>query len=142
MSLLRLANRWKDANDGEVGKLDHPIGNRTYGQATYLTGQERILAVEYDDKVVYDVSESITVSTTAVGLTEDFAVGHTHAFITVETAAIRYWPSGVTPTATAGHQLLIGDVLTLRNPHVLDQVLFIRRDGTDATIRVSYGRRR
>lgn len=141
MPLLRLANRRKGGNEGEIGKLDYRIGNTAVGQGVFLTGATSPIPVEVDEDVVWDDNESITVSSTAVGLTESKAVAHAVAFITVEAAAVRYWITG-TPTATAGHNLDPGDVLTLRGTHNLDQVSFIRRNGIDATLRVSYGNRR
>ena len=89
--------------------------------------------------------ESITVSTTAVGFTAgtyDPGTGGvaTGVVVTVETAAIRYWTSGTAPTATTGHVLEPGDVLELDRSEDIKNFKAIRRDGIDATIRVSYFR--
>ena len=82
--------------------------------------------------------ESITVSSTALGLTVATASLYTDAKITVESDEVRFRLDGVSPTATVGHKLAIGDVLTLRGRRELDKVRFIRTS-TDATLRVSYG---
>ena len=87
----------------------------------------------------FDSNESITVSTSSVALTAATFGDAQHAFITVETAAIRFWLDGTAPTATVGHVLDIADKLELNSNTQLEDVRFIRRDGTDATLRVSYG---
>ena len=142
MPLLNLGSRHSQqaGNAGEIGKLDYRIGNPNVGQGVFLTGAEKRLPVETDDDVVWDTNESVTVSTAAVGLNEAHAVSHAVAVITVESGAVRYWVSS-TPTATSGHTLEPGDVLTLKGSGNLDRVSFIRRDGLDATLRVSYGNR-
>ncbi len=89
--------------------------------------------------VDYDVGESVTVSTAAVGLTATKYGNRSEAFITVEAAAVRYWPNDV-PTASVGHILSVDDVLKLHSATDIQRIRFIRKDGTDATLRVSYGR--
>lgn len=92
-------------------------------------------------EVAYDDFESITVSTTAVGFDANKANAHTHAFVTVENAAVRYRVDGLAPTAAVGHQLLVNDIMEFADSGRLRFVRFIRRDGLDATLRVSYGNR-
>lgn len=142
MPLLNHTNvRAQEASESSVvGTTNNFIGNTTDGNAVFLTGTERRIAVEADDDVVWDDNESITVSSTAVGLTDSKAQSHAQAFISVEAAAVRYWISS-TPTATSGHNLDPGDILTIKGTDNLDRVSFIRRDGADATLRVSYGNR-
>ncbi len=86
----------------------------------------------------YNDGESITVSSTALPLTK--AGNHTIAFITVETSSVRYWVDGRLPTASVGHQLDDGDALTLESAHEVANFRVIRVGGSDATLRVSYGR--
>ena len=84
--------------------------------------------------------ESVTVSTTAIGLTPSQYQGSTHAFITVEAASLRYHVSAEDiPTSSEGHQLDAGDTLTLDSAHEIAYFKAIRKNGTDATLRVSYG---
>ena len=142
MPLLNHTNvRAQEASESSaVGTTNNFIGNTTDGNAVYLTGSERRIAVEADDDVVWDDVESITVSSTAIGLTDSKAQSHTLTFISVEAASVRYWINAI-PTATAGHNLDPGDVLTIKGTDNLDRILFIRRDASDATLRVSYGNR-
>ena len=140
LTLLRRGNRIREDDKHTIGRLAERIGNAEYGQGVFLTGSEQIIPVETGD-IQWDSFEPVTVSTTAVGLTESFAVGNTHAFITVAGAAVRYRADNAAPTATVGHELLVGDVLKLSNARAIDQVQFISRDGGSATLSVSYGRR-
>ncbi|KKN28647.1 hypothetical protein LCGC14_0852200 [marine sediment metagenome] len=87
----------------------------------------------------YTADESVTVSTASKALTSGtYGLQH-HAFITCETASVRFWLDGMAPTSSVGHQLDAGDTLTLDSPAQIVNVRFIRKDGTDATLRVSYG---
>lgn len=92
--------------------------------------------------------ESVTVSTSAVGLTsatyapagEQAAV---EAFVTVETAAIAYLFDGTTPTVGAtilGHQASSTASFRIRSASDIQNFLAIRTGGSDATIRVTYFR--
>ena len=87
----------------------------------------------------YGDFETVTVSSTAKPLTQSILLGYTHAFITVEAAAVRFKVDGDLPTATVGHDLAVGDVLTLDNRTQLTNFKAIRSGGGDATLRVSYG---
>lgn len=89
--------------------------------------------------IQYASSESITVSTSSVGLTTATIAGREEAFITVESQAVRFWLDGTAPTATVGHVLDAGDILRLDSSESLEDVRFIRRDATDATLRCSFG---
>ena len=84
--------------------------------------------------------ESLTVSTSAVSITATIIdQHHDDALITVETAAVRFRIDGTAPTATVGHILEVGDVLRLRGMGEISKFQAIRRDGNDATLRVSTG---
>ena len=87
----------------------------------------------------YGDFETVTVSTVAKPLTQTKLKNYTQALITVETASCRFLVDGDLPTATVGHQLDAGDILTLDSRTQLTNFKAIRRDGTDATLRVSYG---
>lgn len=141
MALIQVDGAPKDANDGRI--VDNPvrIGNRTYGQRVLLSGTERAIDVS---QAVYDWTEfeSLTVSTTALGLTDSRTDGAEVAFITIESQAVRYRLDGQNPTASVGHVLSDGDILELRGFWEIDKFRVIRRDGVDATARVSYGQRR
>lgn len=85
--------------------------------------------------------ESLTISSaSAVAITSTIIDQHPDdGLITVETAAVRFRIDGTAPTATVGHVLEVGDVLELRGMGELSKFQAIRRDGTDATLRVSTG---
>lgn len=86
----------------------------------------------------YDGFQTITVSTTVIGL-QPSIVAHS-AIITVEVAAIRFvMTHDDTPTATNGHILEVGDTLTLDSDHQIHGFHTVRRDAADATLSVSYG---
>jgi hypothetical protein len=88
----------------------------------------------------FGAQESITVSTTATRLTQGTADGASQAFITIEGASLRFWLSDdANPTATVGHVLNPEDQLTLDGVEEIERARFIRKDGADATMRVSYG---
>ncbi len=84
--------------------------------------------------------ESLTISTSAVSITAGIIdQHHDDALITVETAVVRFRIDGTAPTATVGHVLEVGDVLELRGMGEISKFQAIRRDGVDATLRVSTG---
>ena len=84
--------------------------------------------------------ESLTISSTAVAITAgNIDQHHDDALITVEVAAVRFRIDGTAPTATVGHILEVGDVLELRGMGEIGKFQAIRRDGSDATLRVSTG---
>ena len=87
----------------------------------------------------YHAFESVTVAGTAIELTDATKLNATFATITVETAQIRFTLDGTTPTATVGHLLNPGDILTLDSAEQITQAQFIRVGATSGTIKVSYG---
>lgn len=83
--------------------------------------------------------ESVTVSSTAVPLTSATADHATRAYVTVEGGPVRFRTDGTAPTALIGHELRTGDTLELDDNDEIQKIQFIRRDGVDATLRVTYG---
>ncbi len=85
--------------------------------------------------------ESVTVSNTAIGITATASdnVLPGAALITVEVAAIRYTVDGTTPTASLGHKAEPGDALELIDRGEVTKFLAFRKDGTDATLKVTPG---
>lgn len=81
--------------------------------------------------------ESITVAGTAVGLTDATFGNANRAFLTVETAPIRFTIDGTTPTSTVGHLANPGDVIELEGQDELVQFLAIRV-GASATLKATY----
>jgi len=86
----------------------------------------------------YDAYESISVSSTAVILTVATYGARPHAFITVETAPIRFRLDGTAPTASEGHLADPGDIIHLHNHDQLEDFQAIRT-GADAVIKCAYG---
>lgn len=84
--------------------------------------------------------ETVTVSSTAIGLTPQINKNITRAFITVEVAAIRFHTSAEdVPTSSVGHEGFVSDIIKLESAHEVAHFSAIRRNGTDATLRVSFG---
>ena len=83
--------------------------------------------------------ESVTVSTVAIGITATLTDNQENiALVTCEGATVRFRLDGTAPTASVGHILEPGDALKLEGSELLN-FLAIRKDGTDATLRVSVG---
>ena len=89
--------------------------------------------------LIYKDKESVTVSNASKELTTATIGNNDQALITVEDAAVRFWLNGDAPTASVGHILEVGDSLLIQIRTTLHNVRFIRKDGVDATLRVSYG---
>ncbi len=85
--------------------------------------------------------ESVTVGATAVGITTTATTNvlPAAALITVETASIRYCVDGTAATSSVGHRADAGDVIELSNRDEVTKFSAIRKDGTDATIKVTPG---
>jgi len=84
--------------------------------------------------------ESIIVGGTAIGITTaNRDQKHNYAFITVETAAVRWRCDGTDPTAAEGHILEVGDTLELEGMDELTKFKAIRKDGVDAALKSSTG---
>ena len=83
--------------------------------------------------------ESVTVAASSTSLTSATYGDAQFAFITVETAAVRFTVDGTTVSASVGHVLEPGDSLMLDRNSQIAEVRFYRRDGVSATLRVSYG---
>jgi len=81
--------------------------------------------------------ESLTVSSTAVALTEAKAQLAQEAIVSVETDQVRYRLDGTAPTSSEGHLLEAGDYLVLRGYGQVNSFQAIRVT-TDATLRVTY----
>ena len=141
MALINVTGAAQDAQDGRIYSNPERVGNRRWGQRVFLTGTEAVIPVE-NLVIEWNNFESVTVSTTALALTENLAELSSEAFITVESQAVRYRIDGQVPTASVGHVVEAGGVIELSGYWELDKFRVIRRDATDATLRVTYGVRR
>ena len=85
-------------------------------------------------------SETITVSTTAIGLTAtylDRATGVNKVLMYVESNPIRYWRSGLAPTSTTGFPAFDGNILEFDIGEAAN-LKMIRSGGADAKVHVEY----
>lgn len=85
--------------------------------------------------------ESVSVSSTAVGITTTVSDGvkPAAALISVEGASIRFCVDGTTATASVGHTADPGDVIELTDRGEVTNFSAIRKDSTDATLKVTVG---
>ena len=81
--------------------------------------------------------ETIVIGSSAVSLDADAKVGCRKAFLALETAQIRFRYDGGDPTATVGHLMNPGDILTLEGIGV-NNFRAIRTGSTDGLLSVTY----
>lgn len=89
--------------------------------------------------------ESITVAATAVGFTSATITPTTgrpcsRAFVTAETAQMRYTYDGTTPTSAVGHLLDVGDVLAVEGITNVVNFKAIRTTASSGTLMCTYDR--
>ena len=83
--------------------------------------------------------ETITVSTTAIGLTASKITASTsYAICTLETAQIRFRVSGYNPTSAIGHILDTGNVVELTTIGDMIKFRAIRTGASDGVLTCSY----
>lgn len=80
--------------------------------------------------------ETLTVAASAVGFAS-IPAGASIAIITTETADIRYWVDGSTPTTSQGHLVSAGDAIKLDSVGQLTNFKAIAVSGS-ATMQISY----
>jgi hypothetical protein len=90
------------------------------------------------------VEETVTVSTTAVGLSAATIGGgttgeppRTQCFLTLETANIRWRVDGLSPDTNTGHVMVSGGTLVLSGTPNITRFRAIRDDAADATLTAS-----
>lgn len=83
--------------------------------------------------------ETITVSSTAIGITSSLLTNARAAFLTIEDANIRYRIDGTAPTASVGHKVVQGGTIWLadKTKANLSNLRMIRTDSTDAKAQVT-----
>lgn len=140
MPLINTAGTPVDANDGVLVKNPERIGNRRWGTKMFLSGQEQLLYTG-EPFIQWYAHESITVSSTALALTENLAENADVALITLEDSQTRYRLDGQVPTSSTGHLASAGSSIELRGFWEVDQFRIIRVS-TDAVAKVSYGQLR
>ena len=103
------------------------------------------MAVHPAESTVGFAYESITVAGTAIGFTAGtFKPASqppaTRAFLTLETAQVRYRYDGTDPTATEGHILDTTQTLAIEGAQSLLLFRAIRTGGTSGVLKVTYER--
>ena len=89
--------------------------------------------------------ESITVAATAIGFTSGTITPAatkpaSRAFVTAETAQMRYTYDGTTPTSTVGHLLDIGDILIIEGIVNVQNFRAIRTTNDSGTLKCTFDR--
>lgn len=115
-------------------RLRWQVGDEENGQIVQVSKTISTLPAQ----TTYTESDSITVSTTAIGLVSPEKDGANYAFITVETDTVRFLLTS-DPTSTVGHLMSVGDQLELESAAEINAIRFIRSGSSDATLQVSYG---
>lgn len=93
--------------------------------------------------IPFSKETGLTIAGTAVGITDsvhtptDGSPVATAAVVTVETAPIRFWIDGSTPTASQGHLAQPGAEITLESHAEVKNFLAIRSTATSATAEVT-----
>ena len=85
--------------------------------------------------------ESITVADAAISLTSatyDQVGYNIQAFITLETAQVRWRIDGTDPTSSEGHLLEIGQNLSLNDSQAVKNFRAIRTGSSSGVIKVTY----
>lgn len=82
--------------------------------------------------------ESVTVAGVAIGFTVLTYGSNRFAFITCETAQIRFRVDGISPTASEGHLLNPGDMLKLNSNEDITAFKAIRTGSTSGVLKVTF----
>ena len=84
--------------------------------------------------------ETITVADTAIGFTTATYDNANTAFMTLETAQIRFRVDGTNPISTEGHILDIGQTLEIEGKDNLTNFKAIRTGAVSGVLKISYER--
>jgi len=82
--------------------------------------------------------EIIEVTDSVINLTPEKYSDAEYAFMTLEIAQIRYWDDGSNPTSSEGHEVNIGDIVTLNSPAQIADFKATRTSDTSGKLMVSY----
>ena len=82
--------------------------------------------------------ETLTVGSTAVGLTSATYSDATRAEMTLETAQIRFWDDGTDPTSSVGIPVYVGDPIVLNSAAQIANFKAIRTGSTSGTLSIQY----
>ena len=82
--------------------------------------------------------EILTVTDSVTSLTSEKYSDAIRAFMTLETAQIRYWDDGSDPTPSEGHEVNVGDIITLDSAAQIANFKAIRTGSTSGVLMISY----
>lgn len=82
--------------------------------------------------------ESVTVAAAAIGLTSATYANAIYVEMTLETAQIRIRLDGTNPTASEGHIVERGDVITLEGTAQISQFRAYRTGAVSGVLKVTY----
>lgn len=91
-----------------------------------------------DVGIVAFAFESVTVTTSAIGLTSGTYANAIRAEMTLERDDIRVRTDGTNPSATEGHVIEAGSVITLEGTAEIAAFRAYRADVTDAILKATY----
>jgi CO dehydrogenase/acetyl-CoA synthase alpha subunit len=121
------------------------IGSTFFESDTGIVNQAGVLVNAPSESVSLSGSiaseyEALTIDNTAGGIACTAAkyTGCRRAFMTLETAQIRFTIDGTAPTTTVGHILDIGDILKLDSAEDIAAFRAIRTGGTSGSLRCTY----
>lgn len=127
------------ARIGKYNATDPTLGD---GETTFIRTNvkgEPIVSLS-GSKAKASSYEALTIDATAGGIacTALKYAGCTKAFMTLETAQIRYTVDGTAPTAAVGHLLEVGDVLKLDSAEDIAAFRGFRTGAVSGSLRVTY----
>ena len=82
--------------------------------------------------------ESVIVADSAVGFTAATLARATAAFVTLETAQVRFRYDGTNPTSSEGHLMDIGDSIRIKGPNNIKNFKAIRTGSTSGVLKVTF----
>ncbi len=121
---------------GNDERMMYPIGNED-GEWVQFKDPQPVRQHIPD----WNGTDTLTVSSTAIPLDEGLRLSHNYCRITVNTEAIRLWLDGSIPTASVGQLVPVGDIIILESADELQDALFIRASGSDASLSCMFGNR-
>jgi len=114
-----------------------------------LVGLSALNSYAAQPKVAY-AFETLTVDTSTRTLTSAYLTRlsspgpsinpDTSAFMTVETATLRWTINGSSPTSTSGHKATDGDTISITGYDNLRNFRFLKVSGSDGSLQVTYER--
>jgi len=82
--------------------------------------------------------EILTVTDSVTSLTPEKYSDAIRAFMTLETAQIRYWDDGSDPTSSEGHPVNVGDIIILDSAAQIADFKATRTGDTSGKLMISY----